>query len=717
MANVDTAWEDEDAEGAGEASMDDAGQSDNVVAFTDVAGRLLAAIRSPNLADELAAAALARIGAKVCEEYALDVDSLKAEGWYERQEAGMKLAMLTKEAKNYPWPNAANIKFPLITSAAIQFAARAYPAIVDNSNIVKAKVLGAPTPEKRDRADRISRHMSWQLLDQMEEWEGDTDKLLHVLPCSGNVFRKTYFDPKKGRNVSELVPSDRLVVNYWAAPLDVCPRVTQVCDYYPHEIIAKFRGGLWREIEYGQAEGSDGDEDAPHVFLEQHRLLDLDEDGYPEPYIVTVHRETERVVRIVARYDETGVQFNARGQVYCIEPVRYFTHYQFIPSLDGSFYAMGFGTLLVAMNETINSTINQLMDAGHLSNVQGGFIGSGVSMKSGALRFTPGEWKRVDTSGAVLSQSIVPLPAREPSAVLFNLLGLLIDAAKEVTATKDILTGDSGGANEPVGTTLARIEQGLKVFSAIYKRINRALKQELACLYRLNRLYGQPQEYFTFHDVEGVVSQQDYAADDLDIVPMSDASMVTDMQRMGRAQFLMQFMGAPGMNPQEIERRVLTAAGIQDIDSLFMPAPQGPSPEQMQALAELELQKKELEQKDRDLDLKEASTRADVANKEATAQKTVTETALLAPELLPAVQAMIQQAVAMTLAASEERNAAVQRADLSGMAGVPADQGVPSVPQGPAGDPGQAMGGGGGIAPGPADQGAVAGGTGVPGLA
>lgn len=709
MAAIDPAYE-EPIEGEAEAG-------DDVHAdFRKVAQQLLAAIRSPNLADERDADELARIGAKVCEEYDLDVESRKAEGWQERQEAGLKLAMLTKEAKSYPWPNASNVKFPLITSAAIQFAARAYPAIVDGANVAKGKVMGRPSPEKQARADRIGRHMSYQLLDQMEEWEEDTDRMLHILPCAGSVFRKTYFDPKKGRNVSELVTADRLVVNYWAAPLEVCPRVTQVCDYYPHEVVAKFRGGLWRQIDLGEPANSQGDDDAPHVFLEQHRLLDLDDDGYPEPYIVTVHRETQRVVRIVARYDEKGVKFTDRGEVYCIEPVRYFTHYQFIPSLDGSFYGVGFGTLLVPLNETINSTINQLMDAGHLSNVQGGFIGAGVSLKSGALKFSPGEWKRVETPGGILAQNIVPLPAKEPSSVLFNLLGMLITAAQDVTATKDILTGETGQSNMPVGTTLAMIEQGLKVFTAIYKRIHRSLKQELACLYRLNSLYLQPEEYFVFQDEEGAVSQQDYAEGDVDVIPVSDPTVVTDMQRIGRAQFLMQFMGAPGMNPQEIERRVLTSAGIADIDGLFMPANQGPSPEQMLALAEMELRKKELEQKDRELDLKEGVTRADVATKQATAQKTTVETALLAPELLPVVQQMIQQAVAMTLAASEERHAAVQPGQLPAMAGLAGNEGVPPVPQGQPVDLGPEMGGGGAAIPGPADQGADLGGDVFPGM-
>ncbi|MCR5876942.1 hypothetical protein [Phenylobacterium sp. J367] len=325
----------------------------------------------------------------------------------------MKLALQTKEEKSYPWPKASNIKFPLISTAAIQFNARAYPAMIDGPNIVKGAIKGRPTPEKQDRADRIGKHMSWQLLEEMDDWEEDTDRLLIQLPIVGCAFRKTWFDPLKGYNCSHLVSAGDFVVNYWTRDLETCPRATHVLPpMYPYEAEEKMRSGLWLRVDLGRAPDAANDDDAPHVFLEQHRLWDLDEDGYPEPYIVTVHKETERVVRIVARYDETGVEMSEEGEIVRITPTRAFTKYGFIQAPDGSFYDIGFGTLLEPLSATINSTINQLMDAGHLANVQGGFIGDGVSIKSGNLRFKPGEWKRVTSAGANLQQSIVPLPVK-----------------------------------------------------------------------------------------------------------------------------------------------------------------------------------------------------------------------------------------------------------------------------------------------------------------
>lgn len=672
-----------------------------------------------NLAVDLDDTLLARMGEKVVEEYEIDETSRVANGWQARHDQALKLAMQVKESKNYPWPNAANVKYPLITVAAIQFAARAYPAIVDGSNVAKGKVMGQPTEEKRARAERVGRHMSYQLLDEMEEWEEGVDELLHILPCTGTVHKKTYFDPMKGRNCSEIVTSDKCVVNYWAKadPL----RITQVCEFYPHEITAKIRAGLWLDQELGMAENADNDDDAPHTFLEQHRFWDLDDDGYPEPYIVTVHKETRKVVRIYARYDERGIKKNAKGEIYSIRPVKYFTRYRFMPSLDGSYYGMGFGTLLDALNETINSTINQLLDAGHLANTQGGFIGAGVSLKSGNTRFSPGEWKKVETSGAVLKDNIVPLPVGEPSNVLFQLLGMLIEVSKDITATKDILTGETGQANQPVGTTLAQIEQGLKVFSAIYKRIHRSLKQELGNLYRLNAIYLQPEAYFTFQDEEGVVAQADYNTDDIDVIPVSDPTVVTDMQRIGRAQFLMQFRGDPLLDQKEINRRVLEAASIDDVPGLFVKeAPPNP---------ELQIEEKKLQQKDRELDqndrklaYEELKAFADAGKSEATAQETMLNTMMASPDFQAWAAQFIDQRVAEKIMMAQGapdggQPPAVQPGDVPGMEGPPADPAAPPVPPGPTGDVGPEMdGGGAAIPPGP-NEGPVDGGVGEPGMA
>lgn len=680
---------------------------------------IIAAITSVNLVPDLDENEVTSIGRRVVDEYQMDVESRKKEGWDAKYKAAMDMALQIKEDKNYPWPGAANIKYPLIATAAIQFNARAYPAIIDGWNVVKGKVIGPSTPEKRERADRIAAHMSYQLIEEMDGWEEDTDRLLLMLPVVGSVMRKTWFDPIKGYNCSSLVPADRFVVNYWTKDLASCPRSTEECDYYPNEIEERFRSGLWTRVDIGETDSED--EFAPHRFLEQHRLLDLDEDGYYEPYVVTVHQETGRVVRIVARFDEDGMEMNGQ-EVVRITPVLYYTKYGFVPSPDGAFYDIGFGMLLTALNETINSTINQLMDAGHLANVQGGFLGSGISMKSGAVRMKPGEWKRVETTGGALRDSVVPLPVKEPSSVLFNLLGMLIEATKDITATKDILTGEQP-ANTPVGTTLALIEQGLKVFTAIYKRIHRSLKGEFALLYRLNRLYLQPEAYFEFQDQQGVVAQADYAAKGVDVVPVSDPTVVSDMQRMGRAQFLMQFLGK-GLNDQEIIKRVLEAASIPDIKALMPEGPPPPDPKAAQEMMKLTLDK-------RKLDIDGAVAEAKIAVDEANARKITLETELLAPGTFEQLMAMVRQAVAETM--GEDQEPQPEQLDqgeppepqempddgppeVLGMEGEPVDGGVPEIPEGQPDGFDDGMGPGGQFDPGTPMQGGPDGGVIEPGM-
>lgn len=657
----------------------------------DVTFDLLANIASPNLAFEIDEDELTRLGRTVVDEYEMDLQSRKDEGWDEKNSAAIKLAMQVKEEKTYPWPHAANIKYPLITTAAIQFAARAYPAIVDGWNVVKGKVLGQSTEEKRDRAERIGQHMSWQLLEEMPEWEADTDQLLHLLPITGTMVRKTWFDPVLGRNRSEIIFPDKIVVNYFAKA--VCPRITQVMDYYPHEVLERVRSGSWAEITLELHE----DTNEPECFLEQHRLWDMDGDGYPEPYIVTVHKETGKVVRVVARYDEDGVKLSGNGEVIQIEPIDYFTKYVFIPSLDGSWYGTGFGTLLNSLNETINATINQLLDAGHLSNMQGGFIGNGVSIKSGNMTFRPGEWKKVQTDAGSLKDSIVPMPVREPSAVLFSLLGMMVEAAKDITATKDILTGETQQSNQPVGTTLAMIEQGLKVFTAIYKRIHRALKQELAQIYRLNRLYLTDEAYFNFQDVEGVVARTDYDTKDIGVIPVSDPTVVTDMQRLGRAQFLMQFIGNPLLDQRAIVERVLSAAAIPDIKTL-MPEPQGPpppDPKAIEAMAKVENENKRIAIEERKAD-------AEIANTLADAEAKTIQTILTNPALFELVREIVRQ---------EEANGP---APVRGMGGEPVNPQGLSGPEGPAIEPGAPMDGGGAPLAGIPGEGPAIGGVGQP---
>lgn len=566
---------------------------------------------SINIAEELDDDELSKIGQRVVFEYEIDYNSLG--DWREKIERAEKIANQIAEAKQYPWPKASNILYPLITTASIQFAARAYPAIVNGRSIVKGTVLGeddgvavvvdgqpqidpmtgqpawiVPPGAKQARADRIGEHMSSQLLDEQIEWEPETDKLLHVLPIMGTAFRKVYFDPDKGRNAAIYVSAARFVVNYKARSLERAPRATEEISFYPLEIEEKVRAGIFLDIEYGASPGTENDDDAPVEFLEQHRWLDLDEDGYPEPYIVTVAKHLSKVVRIVARYDLDGIHYNySKGRIQKIDPVHYYEPYQFLPNFEfeGSIYGTGFGTLLLPLNESINTTLNMLIDAGHLANTQGGFVGKGLSMNAGSMRFQPGEYKVVNASGMSIRDNIVQLQFPGPSPVLFQLLGMLVEAGKEIASVKDVLTGETQAANTPATVVLAQIEQGLKVFTSIYKRIYRSLKGELNKLYRLNRLYLNDQTSYKIGNDWKQISRADYDKGS-GVEPVADPSMVSDMQKLGKAGFLMQFAADPTMDGKEIKTRMLKAAGIDNVEALFLANPP-PNPAIVAKAAEL----------------------------------------------------------------------------------------------------------------------------------
>jgi chaperonin GroES len=586
--------------------------------------QLMRFIKSKNIAEDLDKTELDKIGSRVIEEYNIDVTS-RGE-WKEKTEQAMNLAMQVAKEKQFPWPKAANVIFPLMTSASVQFAARAYPAIVQNRNVVKGVVIGdddgipaidpqtqqpltdpqtqqpvwaVPPGAKQQRADQIGEHMSWQLLDEMPEWEPETDTLLHVLPIVGCDFRKSYFDPEKGRNCSLRVSAMNLVINYKAKSMETAPRLSEEIQFYPNEIETMFRSELWTKPEVElQASNNQNDRDAPIDFIEQHRTWDLDEDGYAEPYIVTVHKETQQVVRIVARYDADGIQFSNRThKVVKIKPIHYYTKYDFLPNPDGGIYGVGFGQLLRPINEAVNTTLNQLIDAATLQNTGGGFIGKGLSMNAGAIRFQLGEYKVVNVPGGNVRDNIVTMPWPGPSPVLFQLLGMLVESGREVASIKDVLTGEAGGMGKDASptTVLAIIEQGLKVFSAIYKRVYRSLKAELAKLYDLNRKYSDPVSQYKVGNTWKKIAKEDYVRGS-GVEPVADPTMVTDMQALGRAQFLMQFMNDPLCNPKEIRERIMQAANIDNIAKIILDQPL-PNPMIAAKGMELEQRGKELEDK------------------------------------------------------------------------------------------------------------------------
>lgn len=678
---------DDSAEGVGEASALD----------------VLQILQIDNLAEHLPSEVVQKIGHDCLENFQLDWDSRTnssdgdgqsggknsgPETWEQKYDRYLDMAMQVRKTKTFPWPGAANVKIPLLTTACIQFNARSYPVIVDGSNVVKGKVLG-PDPEgqKRARADRMAQHMTWQLLFDMPGWEEETDRLLLMLPIVGCVFRKTYYDPVSRKVCSRMITAKDFVINYWATSIEEAPRFTQIIRLYPFEIKERMRSGLWRDIPIDvQQTERDQSDTAPVEFLEQHCRLDLDDDGYPEPYVVTLLRENGNVVRIVPCFDQDGVLLDDRGTVIRIEPKRYFTKYGFVPSPDGSFYDIGFGALLDDIGTAINTITNQMLDAGALQNAQGGFVGSGVNMRSGDLRIRLGEWKRVDVTGGTLRENIVPLNLPGPSSTLFSLLELLIGMGKEITSVQDVLTGGGVSANTPATTTLAQIEQATKVLTAILKRIHRSFGQDLRIQRSLNKDFLDERAYSALNDNEGVIGRDDYEEEGADVVPVSDPTQVNDALKAVRAQALAEFRGDPLVNQEVLYRRILEAQGQPNIDELLKVPPPPPDPKVL-----IEGMKQALQR---------IKVTTDADRQRSDSIRTLMEAAEKAYALGALQDAALfigtAQQIAMEAMQPEGMNEpANQAGGVGGMEGPSADEGVLPVPGGAPGEPDAGMGIGG----------------------
>lgn len=535
-----------------------------------------ALLEAKNVAESLSEEQLSEIGAQ-CKK-GFDEDLQSREEWEKNIDEWTKLAIQAKETKTYPWPKASNIKYPLLSTAAMQFAARAYPSLVpSDGRVVKSKVIGKdPTGEKQRKAEHTSIYVSYQLMDEMPCWEEDMDKLLIMLPVVGLMYKKTYWDKLKETNCSTLVMPKNLVVNYWAKSLDSSERVSEVIEMSKRLYKERVKAKIFLDTELGDPKMPESsmtkaapevDSTTPYIFVEQHTFLDLDDDGYEEPYVVTFHRESGIVLRIAARFDEKGLKVDDKGDVVRIEPIQYYTKFGFIPNPDGSFYDIGFGVLLGPINDSVNTLINQLVDAGSLSNLQSGFVGKGLRLRMGEQRFQPGEWKAVNATGDDLRKQIVPLPAKEPSTVLFQLMGSLITSGKELASVAEIFVGKMPGQNTPATTTMATIEQGMKVFTAVYKRIYRSLAQEYKKIYRLNEVYLNPNTYAEILDAD--VNPDDFKAEGYDICPGADPSAISQTERLLKAQGLMELLPTGILDPIEVITRVLEAQEQPNIQKLF----------------------------------------------------------------------------------------------------------------------------------------------------
>ena len=538
---------------------------------------------------------LSSLGQVLMNDINLDLNS-RIE-WEERNEKASKLALQVVERKTFPWPGASNVKFPLITIAAMQYHSRAYPALISSNDVVKCKVYGKDDDgEMHKRAERISRHMTYQVMEEDEGWEENTDKTLLVQAIAGTAIKKSYFDPVKGHNVSELVLPNDFVVNYYTKSIAESPRISHRILLSSNDLHERQVRELFLKIEdepppstpsqsmltnaMEDAQGvrmPTGDPDAPYEFFETHFWHDFDEDGYKEPYIAYIRRDTSKIYRIVARYFEDSIEYH-NGEIIRIKPEQYFTKYGFVPSPDGGFYDLGFGVLLGPTNDSVNTIVNQLIDAGTMSVTGGGFLGRGVKIKGGDYSFKPHEWKRVDSTGDDLRANIFPLPVREPNGVSFQLLQLLINYGERIAGATDMMTGVSPGQNTPAETSRNTLEQGMKVFNGIYKRTWRAMKEEFQKLYRLNQLYlpSEPVE-FEYNNELQFVLPDDYSMDMKLVKPAADPNVVSDSQRQAQAQAVLQLATSTGgFNMYEVQKRYLDSLKVSAIEQI-LPDPKGPN--------------------------------------------------------------------------------------------------------------------------------------------
>ena len=549
-----------------------------------------------NIADEVDLD-LDRIGSDVVEGF--ESDLVSRQGWDGDMKLAMDLALQIKEKKTFPWEGASNVKMPLMTEAAMHFNSMMYPALVPSVDIVKGRIVGMdPTGEKQQSAIRVSKHMSFQVLEEMEEWEEEMDIGLMIQPILGNMYKKAYYDNNKVRNVSEMLSPKEFVVNYNAKNIESAFRKTHIIPMNKNDIRKEVLAGNFIDADLGSPVQKDKeikgqtpsktDLSTPYDILEVHTYLDLDEDDLLEPYIVTVDRSSRKVLRIVTGFDIDQVLADKNGAIIDAPQEQYFIKYGFIPNPDGGVLDLGLGKLLGPTNESVNTLINQLIDAGTRSNMGGGFIGRGMRIKGGVLKFSMGEYKQVDSSGMDLSRNIVHLPVNQPSNVLFQLLGMLINAGQRISSTLDSQVGENPGQNQKATTSAIVQEAGQKIFNGIYKRCLRSLKKEFKRLFYLNSKYLPAESYLNVLDgkfppeLQRVIKRIDYDMKSVNIIPAADSSYQSQSQKMTKAQLLMQKIGTGMVNPKVAMRAVLEAEEQPNIDQIMNVPPAPPSMETIQ---------------------------------------------------------------------------------------------------------------------------------------
>ena len=551
-----------------------------------------------NLADYMDDRDLASIASDLMQDYETDKSSRKE--WVDTYADGLKLLGLKYEERTEPWPGACGVFYPLLSEAAVRFQAESIMETFPASGPVKTQIVGSLTKEKEDAAERVKDDMNYRLTEEMPEYRPEHEKMLWSLALAGSAFKKVYYDPSLGRPVSMFIPAEDIVVPFGASDLRSAPRITHVMRKTQNEVRKLQHAGFYRDVDLGEPstvlsevekrkaeeEGMSATMDDRYRILEMHVELDLpgfedtDKNGPTEialPYVVTIDESTSKILAIRRNwYEEDPLKLKRM----------HFVHYPYIPGFG--FYGFGLIHLVGAFAKSGTSLIRQLVDAGTLSNLPGGLKSRGLRVKGDDTPIAPGEFRDVDVPSGSIRDNILPLPYKEPSQVLFELLKTIVAEGRRFAATADMQISDLS-ANTPVGTTLAVLERTLKVMSAVQARLHYSMRQEFKLLAAIIRDYA-PTEYNYDVDAPGgrMVKQADY--DMVDVIPVSDPNATTLAQRVTQYQAVLQLAAqAPQIyDMPELHKRMLEVLGIKNIDKLIPAAkaeqPRDPVSENMAIL-------------------------------------------------------------------------------------------------------------------------------------
>ena len=537
-----------------------------------------------NLVPSLPKETLDRIKSKIQSD--VETDKSSRSEWSEAYTKGLKLLGLRYETKTQPFIGATGVTHPLLNEAVTQFQSGAYKELLPSSGPVKAQIVGRANPDTEKQARRVQEYMNYQIMYGMEEYEAEFDQMLYFLGLAGSTFKKVYYDDLLEKPVSKFLEAENVLVPYSATDVKSAERITHIFKMSPNEIRKMQLNGFYEEMDineggtqqysqiqeqYDKMSGQQRtgpDDDLTiyecHCYLDLEEFPDEDEQGEPTgvklPYIVTVCDDMNAVLRITRNYKEDDPMKTR---------IPYFVQYRFTPGTG--FYGFGLVHLLGNLSRTATSTLRQLVDAGTLANLPAGFKARGLRISDQGNPLNPGEWRDIDVPGGDLRSSLLPLPYQEPSGTLFNLMGYVVDAAQRFVGTTDIGVGD-GNQEAPVGTTVALLERGSRIVSAVHKRLYASMKIELKMLAQLYSEDPTPYPYEV--DAEREIKSQDFD-ERIDILPVSDPNIFSMSQRVVLAQEQLQLAQSdPAMhNMYEAYRRVYSALGVQNVDEILKPQP------------------------------------------------------------------------------------------------------------------------------------------------